>query len=296
MKKVIILVAILLVVFCAWFLFIKPGDFTAKFKAKTTLGTIEQSIKNWKEGAITTDVQLGDEHTQLTQEFNVQDSTHIYKWHIKKINDSLSQVTVHVTDPAHSLNNRLQGLFKNTNFKKSATATVLQFNELLQDHLDRITVRVIGQEELPAKFYAYTEVEELQILKAGGMMRDISHLQNTMARYDVTLDGRPFVQVTDWNRKTDSIKYRFAFPLIKSDSLPQVKDIKYGERPAKKALKAIYNGNYITSDRAWYALLNYAKSNNIKVNPKPTEVFHNNPNMAGNESSWKTEVYMPIID
>lgn len=296
MKKVIILVAILLVGLCAWFLFIKPGDFTAKFKAKTTLGTIEQSIKNWKEGAITTDVQLGDEHTQLTQEFNVQDSTHIYKWHIKKINDSLSQVTVHVTDPEHSLNNRLQGLFKDTNFKKSATATVLQFNELLQDHLDRITVRVIGEEELPAKFYAYTELEELQILKAGGMMRDISHLQNTMARYDVTLDGRPFVEVTDWNRKTDSIKYRFAFPLIKSDSLPQVKDIKYGARRAKKALKAIYNGNYITSDRAWYALLNYAKSNNIKVDPKPTEVFHNNPNMAGNESSWKTEVYMPIID
>lgn len=296
MKKVIAILLIVLIAIAGWYFFLKPGDFTARIKAKTTLGTIEQSIKNWKDGALITDVKLGEENIKITQEFTRQDSTHIYEWHIAQTHDSLSEITVHVTDPTHSLNNRLQGVFKTTDFKKSATATVLEFNELLQDHLDRIKVRVIGEEELPAKFYAYTEVEELQILKASGMMRDITHLQNTMARYNVTLDGRPFVQVTDWNRKTDSIKYRFAFPLIKTDSLPQVKDIKYGERPAKKALKAIYNGNYITSDRAWYALLNYAKTNNIKIDPRPTEVFYNNPNMGGDESNWKTEIYMPIIN
>ncbi|WP_405222228.1 GyrI-like domain-containing protein [Dokdonia sp. Asnod1-B02] len=294
MKKIIAVLFIALIAAAGWYFFLKPGDFTARIKAKTTLGTIEQSIKNWKDGALITDVKLGEENIQITQEFTRQDSTHIYKWHVAKIHDSLSEITVHVTDPIHSLSNRLQGVFKTTDFKKSATATVLEFNELLQDHLDRITVTIIGEEELPAKFYAYTTLEGLQILKAGGMMRDINHLQGTMASYNIALDGRPFVQITDWNRDTDSIKYHFAFPIIERDSLPEVKDIKYGSRPATRAIKAIYNGNYITSDRAWYALLNYAKSNNINVDPKPTEVFYNNPNMGGDESNWKTEIYMPI--
>ena len=296
MKKVIAVLFIALIAVAGWYFFLKPGDFTAKIKAKTTLGTIEQSIKNWKEGALITDVKLGEENIQLTQEFTRQDSTHIYEWHIAKVHDSLSEITVYVTDPAHSTKNRFQGIFKTTDFKKSATATILEFNKLLQDHLDQITVTIVGEEELPAKFYAYTELEGLQILKAGGMMRDISHLQGTMASYNIELDGRPFVKITDWNRETDSIKYQFAFPIVESDSLPQVKDIKYGSRPARRAIKAIYNGNYITSDRAWYALLNYAKSNNIQVDPKPTEVFYNNPNMAGDESRWKTEVYMPILN
>lgn len=296
MKKIIALIIVSIIATGVWYLYLKPGDFTAKIKAKTTLGTIEQSIKNWKEGAPVTEVQLGDEHTQIIQEFTVQDSTHIYEWQLNKVHDSLTEVTVHVIDPTHSINNRINGLFKDTDFKKSATRTVLEFNELLQDHLNRIKVTIVGEEELPAKFYAYTELEGLQILKADGMMRDIGHLQGTMATYNIELDGRPFVQITDWNRATDNIKYHFAFPMIETDSLPVVKDIKYGSRPAQRALKAIYNGNYITSDRAWYALLNYAKSNNIKVDPKPTEVFYNNPNMAGDESRWKTEVYLPIVE
>ena len=50
----------------------------------------------------------------------------------------------------------------------------------------------------------------------------------------------------------------------------------------------------MTSDRAWFALLNYAQNKGIAVEEKPIEVFYNNPNMGGDELSWKTEVYMPI--
>ena len=59
-------------------------------------------------------------------------------------------------------------------------------------------------------------------------------------------------------------------------------------------MKAIYNGNYITSDRAWYSLHDYANKNNIKIEENPTEIFHNNPNMGGDELKWKTEVFIPI--
>ena len=61
-----------------------------------------------------------------------------------------------------------------------------------------------------------------------------------------------------------------------------------------QGLIAIYNGNYITSDRAWYALLNYADKNNISVDALPIEIFYNNPEMGGNALLWKTEVYLPL--
>ena len=50
----------------------------------------------------------------------------------------------------------------------------------------------------------------------------------------------------------------------------------------------------MTSDRAWYAIKNYAKNNAIEVLDTPIEVFLNNPNMGGNELDWTTHVYLPI--
>jgi len=46
--------------------------------------------------------------------------------------------------------------------------------------------------------------------------------------------------------------------------------------------------------RAWYALINYAKKNNIEIEKKPVEIFYNNPNFGGNELDWKAEIYLPI--
>ena len=56
----------------------------------------------------------------------------------------------------------------------------------------------------------------------------------------------------------------------------------------------IYNGNYITSDRAWYELLDDAERKNIEVHQTPVEVFYNNPNYGGDELNWKAEIYMPL--
>ena len=94
----------------------------------------------------------------------------------------------------------------------------------------------------------------------------------------------------------DSINYNFCFPIIKSDSLPKHHLISYKQQESVKALKATYNGNYITSDRAWYALLEHAERNAIKVSETPIEVFYNNPNFGGDELQWNAEIFMPLID
>lgn len=296
MKKFISLVLLLAIALGVWFLFLKPGDFTARIRVNTNVGTIEQSIKNWRQDAPIINLDIKDQGARLVQEFKAQDSTHLYEWNVTHINDTISEIKIHITDPNNSIANRLQGLFKETDFKKKSKATLLDFNARLEDHLESITITIKGKDTITSNFYAYTQLEGPQILKANGMMKDIAHLQNMMVRNNIQMKGLPFVRITDWNRKTDSIKYQFAFPIVKKDTLPEIVDIKYATRPEQKALKAIYNGNYITSDRAWYALLNYAKTNNIKIDPRPIEVFYNNPSMGGDESRWKAEIYLPIID
>ena len=94
--------------------------------------------------------------------------------------------------------------------------------------------------------------------------------------------------------KNDSIQYNFCFPIKQSDSLPKHPEIKYKRYYEKDAIKATYNGNYITSDRAWYALKEYADRNNIEIDLTPIEIFYNNPNMGGDELQWKAEIFMPI--
>ena len=166
--------------------------------------------------------------------------------------------------------------------------------ENLKDHSERFKVSIIGEEELPSKYLAYIPIKGTQFQKAGGMMKNYSYLTQTLLEKEVQFDGPPLVVVDKWDKTNDSLYFNFAIPIIRSDRLPIGTDIQYKRIFKRKALKAVYNGNYITSDRAWYALLNHAEKNNIKVEPLPVEVFYNNPNTEGNEENWKAEIYMPI--
>ena len=125
-------------------------------------------------------------------------------------------------------------------------------------------------------------------------MENFTYLTNELYNSGAELNGPPMLEVTKWDMENDSLYYNFGQPIIRSDRLPMGTDIQYKRVFGKKALKAEYNGNYITSDRAWYALLDYARKNNIEVEPKPVEIFYNNPNTGGGELSWKAFVYMPI--
>ena len=128
------------------------------------------------------------------------------------------------------------------------------------------------------------------------MMESYPFLNSVIANNGIEINGIPFIETTDWNMQNDSIVFDFCYPIIKKDTLPTIKDIVYKEFIGMKSLKAVYNGNYMTSDRAWYTLLDYAEKNGIEVDKKPIEFFFNNPNMGGDALRWKAEVYMPLSD
>ncbi len=294
MKKVFISVPILLLVLLLWYLFIKPQDYQVSFKAKAIPGTIYETVKAWNMGFDSVVPLQFESPTHFEQTIVVNDSVHVYEWNITPIHDSLSQVKVNIKDPEHTLKNKVSVPFSDTNLEKGVRKTLIQFNGFLNDHLKDFKVSIVGEAELFSSFCACVALNTTPENKARGMMANYSLLNSFLVDNGVTLNGLPFVEVENWDLKANMLTYNFCYPILRSEKLPNHPDIAYKRIFSKKTLKAIYNGNYITSDRAWYALLDYAQKNNIDVENKPIEVFYNNPNMGGNELNWKTEVYMPL--
>ena len=296
MRKLLFVVITLLIVALCWYLFIKPSDFTVNFKVKTTPGTVIQTVKIW-------DYELEDSKIiaqygldGLVQQRTFNDSVVNYTYRFYEINDSITKVSVGIKDLNNSLYNRITLPFTTTDFKTKNAQEITSFFELLTTHLSQINVEVTGIEDSPATYCAYISLKGLQREKAMGMMKNYGYIGDILAANDVTFNGSPIVEITDWNVENDSISYNFCFPIIQSENLPITDEIKYKKLFPKKSIHAVYNGNYLTSDRAWYAILAYARKNNLDIEKKPIEVFFNNPNMGGNDLDWKADIYLPVVE
>jgi effector-binding domain-containing protein len=294
MKKISTIIGFLTIGFLLWYFIIKPYDYLVTFKVKTTAGTINQSLKLWNTSLENSSPIQQENLKNLTQQIKIKDSTFNYDWSISSINDSISKVNVYVTDMDHSFANKISIPLGTTDFEKRTQNTITDFIGKLKEHLNKIRVRVIGIDSTRTTYCAYIPMKGLQIEKARGMMQNYSLLTSVLSAENIEMNGTPFVEITNWNTQNDSIAYNFCFPVIKSDSLPIDPLIKYKQYNGVKALKASYNGNYITSDRAWYALLEYAENNGIEIANKPLEVFYSNPNFGGDELQWEAQIYLPI--
>jgi effector-binding domain-containing protein len=296
MRKGFTIAAAIVSIGLFWYFFIKPQDYQIRVTAKSNIGVINQALKAWNNTLPKASLRQVNDLNHLEQMISFGDSTHIYKWNITALTDSTSHIVVDIKDADHSLKNKLYIPFTDTDFEKKSRKIVTEYIESLNEHLKEFKVTIIGEEELSSTYCACVEHKTIQNKKAFAMMESYPFLNSVLLGNGLQLNGIPFIETTDWNMQNDSIVFNFCYPIIKKDTLPTIKDIVYKEFIGTKSLKAVYNGNYITSDRAWYALLNYAQKNAIKVDKKPIEFFFNNPNMGGDALRWKAEVYMPILD
>jgi len=294
MRKIISIILALVVGVILWYLFLKPQDYQVNFKAKAIPGTIFETVKAWNKSfdSIVPVDYISPSHFKQT--IFVNDSVHVYEWEINPVHDSLSEVQVNIKDQDHSLNNRLAVPFSDTDFEKSSRKLLLDFNDFLNEHIKGFNVSIEGEEETFSSFCACIQLKTSPEDKAKGMMANYNFLNAILLEKKINLNGPPFVEVLDWDLENNSLSYNFCNPIIRSERLPDHPDIEYKRIFSKNAIKAIYHGNYITSDRAWYVIMDYAKKKNIPIEKKPIEIFYNNPNMGGNELEWTTEVFMPI--
>ncbi|UII78182.1 GyrI-like domain-containing protein [Flagellimonas sp. CMM7] len=293
-RKISLVTATILIAFLGWYFFVKPNDYLITFTANSFPGTINQTIKSWDKRMQSSVPLEQDGLLNIKQQLKFGDSIVQYDWEIIPITDSTSKIKVRVKDLNNSFMNKLMIPFASTVIEERSKKNLVNFNQYLNNHIKSFKVSIIGEDEIKPTFCAYLTVRGLQAQKAFEMMRDHPFLSGFVKQNNLELNGSPFVEITKWNIETDSVEYNFCYPIRKSDSLPKNDEIRYKDFKGVKGIKAIYNGNYITSDRAWYKLLDYAQKNDIEVINTPIEVFYNNPSLGGNELEWKAEIFMPI--
>jgi effector-binding domain-containing protein len=296
MRKVYTITVAIVSIGLLWYFFIKPQDYQVRVTAKSNAGVINQALKAWNKTLPKASIRQVNDLNHLEQMISFGDSTHIYVWTITALTDSTSHLVVDIKDNDHSIKNKFYIPFTDTDFEKKSRKTVTEFIENFNEHLKEFKITFIGEEVLPSTYCACVEHKTIQNQKAFAMMESYPFLNSVIGNNEIEVNGIPFIETTAWNMQNDSIVFNFCYPIIKNDSLPTIKDVVYKEFIGMKSLKAIYNGNYMTSDRAWYTLLDYAKKNAIQVDKKPIEFFFNNPNMGGDALRWKAEIYMPLSD
>ncbi|MBC9795176.1 GyrI-like domain-containing protein [Sinomicrobium sp. FJxs] len=292
-KKTLAITASLCLPLILWYLFIKPYDYLMTFTAKTSPGTIYTGIREW--GNTENIITLENHHfSAITQQLKAGDSTLTFNWEMTSRNDSVTKVKVRVTDPEHSLRNKIAVLFTRSAIENISVNRVANFKKGLEEHLKTFRVKVNGISEIPKAFCACTTVRTRQPEKAQGMRQHYSTATDFLTTNGIRQKGVPRLEVNDWDIEDRIIRFNFCFPIQKSDSLPEGPGIFYKEIPSRKAIKATFHGDYSISDRAWFALLDYARRNHLNISAKPLEIFYSNPNTGTNPLGWKAEVFMPI--
>lgn len=294
MKKIVGIVSLALLGALVWLLFLKPYDFVALLEVKTVPGTVNNTLKTWSRSLDGSQIRQDGDMNHLLQEFRFNDSTFVYNWTLSRVHDSLTRVKIGVSLENKNLGLGLANLFSDSDFEKRTRNTIIDFNDKIQEHLASFKVHINGEASLDPMYCAYVTIENGQMQKALGMMQNYSFLSNVLLQNDIELNGMPFVEVTDWDLENEQLKYNFCYPIVKKDSFPSNTGVSFKQFEGGKYLKATYNGNYISSDRAWYALLDYANQKGIQIIGKPVEIFFNNPNMGGDELEWRADIYMPL--
>jgi effector-binding domain-containing protein len=298
-KKIIVGLSIILSLFLVWYLFIKESDYTISFKINTSTGTVFQGVQEWS----TAQAQKGNENYAILEKENFDfikyeirkgDSQFYYAWNIKSVNDSVTKIDVSIKELNHSLYNKISAPFFNTKFKQEQIEKIISFKKALEEHLKVFKVKIDGEGTSEGTFVAYINLKSVLQEKAQSMIQNDASITGYLQKNNIKIIGRPFVEVQNWDFDSEKLDFNYCFPVEKRADFPPSSVVKFKTLPALKGLKATYFGNFRTSDRAWFALLDYAKRHDYKLSNKPLEHFLANPFNGGEEIEWETQIIVPF--
>jgi effector-binding domain-containing protein len=279
-----------------------PQDYIIRFKSKTTPGTLFNGVEEWnlinqKQDSFDYKIIHKEPFKSINQTLHtISDMDLKIQWNFESINDSTTFITAGISEEKHSVYNRITAPFSNTLFKRTSLKLIKDYKEGIEYQLkEKFKVEIIGVDSIPEITYAYLELKNIEMRnKAQQMMMNNTTLLKFLNEQELKEGVLPFLIIDNWNLDNNTIDFRYCFRVKELDSMPFHENIKFDKQLPQKALKAIYYGNYITSDRGWFALHEYAARHNISVENKPLEIFYNNPFYGGDELKWETAVFLPI--
>nr|WP_315157348.1 hypothetical protein [uncultured Flavobacterium sp.] len=297
-KKIVIFCSVVLFLFLGWYFGIKSSDYTITFTAKAASGTVFQGIQEWSN----IQKQKRKEHftvveknnfDYLKQQMTAGDSTYTYVWEITPLNDSVSKVTVGINEIGKSWYNKITAPFWPTKFKTEQIRKVKDLREGLNEHLKNLKVRIDGEGTSKPVYVAYIQLKSVLQEKAQTMIGNDAAITGFLYTHKIKIVGRPYVEIVDWDLDKETLIFNYCFPIDPLTKAIADANVKFKTIPALKGLKATYYGNFRTSDRAWFALMDYAKKNDLKIKNIALEHFLANPFNGGEELDWETQIIMP---
>lgn len=297
-KKIGIFCSVALFLFLGWYFGIKASDYTITFTAKAASGTVFQGIQEWS----TIQRQKRKEHFTvveknnfdfLKQQMTVGDTTYTYVWEITPLNDSVSKVSVGINEIGKSWYNKITAPFWPTKFKTEQIRKVKDLREGLNEHLKNLKVRIDGEGTSKPVYVAYIQLKSALQEKAQTMIGNDAAITGFLYTHKIKIVDRPYVEIVDWDLDKETIVFNYCFPIDPLTKAIADANVKFKTIPALKGIKATYYGNFRTSDRAWFALMDYAKKNDLKIKNIALEHFLANPFNGGEELEWETQIIMP---
>lgn len=297
-KKLLLGFLVVLIPFLVWYFFIKQNDFAITFKVKTSTGTVFQGVQEWMKantsGDVTFEVIEKGKFNYIQYKHTVNQKTVVHTWEITPENDSITLVKVGIADSNNKFYNRLTLPFSETEFKVDQKNIISEFKTGLEFHLQNIRVNPVKEGVSEEVYVAYIELKSEMQQKAQTMIMNDARITGALFKNKIQIKGMPFVEVTNWNLDTEQLQFNYCFPVDKIHTAIDDKDIKFKIIPAKKGLTVSYFGNYRTSDKGWFAILDYAKKHNIQLDYKPLEHFLANPFNGGEELDWEAQIIIPF--
>jgi len=298
-NKIIIGFIIFFSLFLVWYLAIKESDYCIRFTVNTASGTIFQGVQEWSALQLDSKKEKYSTLEKSNYSFIKQDlkkgGIHMeYSWDIKSINDSVSSVSVGVKDLNHSIYNRLTAPFYKTAFRIEQVKKITEFKKGLENHLKNFKIKIIGEGRSEATYVAYITLKSVMQEKAQQMIRNDDIITGFLHSNAIKITGSPYVEIVNWDQDKEILDFNYCFPIDKNVKVIEDANVKFKTIAAVKGLRASYFGNFRTSDRAWFALLDYANRKGIELENKPLEHFLANPFNGGDELSWETEIIIPF--
>lgn len=292
---------IILVLLCVEgiYLYNKPCDYQVHFTVNTTPEIVYYNIQNWnfwnrKHLSAGFEILKKVPVSNISQKVLLRDTTLIFNWEFKELNDSATMVRVYVSDPHRKFYNRLTALFRNTSFKKSVRKNLLDIKSRLEFLLKTFHYEFTGYHHFEKKACVYINIKTAARDKASSMIANVTDLNQFVRQNNLELNGNPFNVYHDWKEFQDSIDFDFCFPIAHKENIPQHPFIKFMMVDEMDAIKTDFFGHYGISDIAWYNLTKEADVSGYRSTNRLVEVFLNDPHSGGNESEWKAEIYLGI--
>lgn len=298
-KKIIVTLLTLLSALLIWYFFIKKSDYSISFTVKSSTGTVYQGIQDWASARLISDkenyvVVDKEQFTFLKHEMSSKNDTLEYIWDINNTNDSTVKVVVGVKEIDHSFYNRFTAPFFNTQFKNQQIDKIKSLKKGLEEHSKNFKIEIVGEGKSDEVFVAYINLKSVLQEKAQTMIRNDGLITGYLQRNGIKIIGRPYLEVVDWNLETEKLDFNYCFPIDKNSKYIEDPLVKFKTIPSLKGLKVNYYGNFRTSDRAWFSLIDYASGKGYDLDLKPVEHFLANPFNGGNELEWQTTIIIPF--